>query len=223
MSVPFVVVLDEALVHGDVEVFTGEAYVTALSCLGAIGVAEDPLVGLPVAVAVTGGGHVGCGLGTQAVGAGGQRNHHLEAAVVDHARRVVERRGIDLDERAGGCAEGLDLSGVELAVDDLLTLGQQQDKVAGTQVELAGAVILQAVEACVVAVAPAELEGAAAEHEKAQFVGILDALELRRTRDILTALGDGRGRERLEYGRRELGRNVIPNVAIGFELGSLTE
>ena len=95
----------------------------------------------------------------------------------------------------------------------------EQDKVAGAQVKLAGAVILQAVEACVVAVAPAELEGAAAKHEKAQFVGILDALELRRTCYVLAALGNGRGRERLEHGRRELGRNVIPNVAIGFELG----
>ena len=47
------------LVHGDVEVLAGEAYVAALSCLGAIGVAEDPLVGLPVAVAVAGRGLVG--------------------------------------------------------------------------------------------------------------------------------------------------------------------
>ena len=116
------------LVHGDVEVFAGEAYVAAFGCLGAIGVAEDPLIGLPVAAAVTGGKHIGSGLGTGAVGAGGQRNHHLEAAVVDHAGCVVERRGVDLDECAGRRAECLDLSGVELAVDDLLALGQQQDR-----------------------------------------------------------------------------------------------
>ena len=95
----------------------------------------------------------------------------------------------------------------------------EQDKVAGAQVKLAGAVILQAVELRVVAVAPAELEGAAAKHEKAQFIGTLDALELRRACYVLATLGNGRGRERLEHGRRELGRNVIPNVAIGFELG----
>ena len=69
------------------------------------------------------------------------------------------------------------------------------------------------------AVAPAELEGTATKHEKAKLVGILDALELRRACYVLAALGNGRGRERLEHGRRELGRNVIPNVAIGFELG----
>ena len=76
----------------------------------------------------------------------------------------------------------------------------EQDKVAGAQVKLAGAVILQAVEACVVAVAPAQLEGAAAVHEKAQLIGILDALELRRACYVLAALGDGRGRKRLEHG-----------------------
>lgn len=79
--------------------------------------------------------------------------------------------------------------------------------------------ILQAVELRVVAIAPPQLEGSAAKHEKAQFIGILDALELRRTCYVLAALGNGRGRKRLEYGRHELGRNVIPNVAIGFELG----
>ena len=181
--------------------------------------AEDPLVGLPVAVAVTGGRHVGCSLGARAIGARRQRHHHLEAAVVDHARRVVERGVEDLDDLARRHAERLDLSGVELAVLDLPAMRHEQDKVAGAQVKLAGAVILQAVELRVVAVAPAELERAAAKHEKAQFVGILDALELRRACYVLAALGDGRGRERLEYGRRELGRNVIPNVAIGFELG----
>ena len=35
----------------------------------------------------------------------------------------------------------------------------------------------------------------------------------------LAALGDGRGGKCLEHGRRKLGRNVIPNVAIGLELG----
>ena len=69
------------------------------------------------------------------------------------------------------------------------------------------------------AVAPAQLERTATKHEKAKLVGILDVLELRRACYVLAALGDGRGRERLEHRRRELERNVIPNVAIGFELG----
>ena len=67
----------------------------------------------------------------------------------------------------------------------------EQDKVAGAQVKLAGAVILQAVEARVVAVAPAELEGAAAKHEKAECIGILDALELRRAATYLLPSGMG--------------------------------
>ena len=95
----------------------------------------------------------------------------------------------------------------------------EQDKVARTQVELAGTVILQAVESCIVAVAPAELEGTAAKHEKAQFIGILDALELRRACYVLAALGDGRSRERLDKWSGQARRNVVPNVAIGLELG----
>ena len=95
----------------------------------------------------------------------------------------------------------------------------KQDKVAGAQVELARAVVLQAVETRVVAVAPAQLEGTTAKHEKAQLIGIHDTLELGRGGHILAAIGDGRGGKRLEHGRRKLGRNVIPNVAIGLELG----
>lgn len=186
------------LVAGDVEVLADEAHVAAFGCLGAIGVAEDPLVGFPVAVAITGGGHTGCSLGARAVGAGGQRNHHLEATVVDHAGRVVECRSIDLDERAGRRAEGLDARSVKLAVDDLLALGQQQDKVAGTQIELAGAVILQAVELRVVAVAPTQLEGTATVHEQAERVGAFDLLELGRRGHVLAALGNGRGGKRLD-------------------------
>lgn len=144
------------LVAGDVEVLADEAHVAALGSLGAIGVAENPLVGLPVAVAVAGGGHVGCGLGARAIGARRQRHHHLEAAVVDHAGRVVERGVEDFDDLARRYAERLDARGVELAVLDLPAMRHEQDKVAGAQVKLAGAVILQAVEACVVPVAPAE-------------------------------------------------------------------
>lgn len=77
-----------------------------------------------------------------------------------------------------GRAEGLYLRGIELAVDDLLALGQQQDKVARAQIKLAGAVILQAVKLRVVAVAPAQLEGTAAVHEQTERVGTFDLLEL---------------------------------------------
>ncbi len=130
-----------------------------LGSLGAVSMAENPLVGLPVAVAVTGGRHVGCGLGARAVGAGGKRHHHLEATVVDHARRVVERGVENLDNLARRHAERLDARGIELAVLDLPAMRHEQDKVARAQVELTRAVILQAVETRVVAVAPAELEG----------------------------------------------------------------
>ena len=148
------------LVAGDVEVLADEAHVAALGSLGAVGVAENPLVGLPVAVAVADRGHVGCGLGARAIGARRQRHHHLEAAVVDHAGRVVERGVEDFDDRTRRHAERLDARGVELAVLDLPAMCHEQDKVAGSQVKLAGAVILQAVELRVVAVAPAELEAA---------------------------------------------------------------
>ena len=181
--------------------------------------AENPLVGLPVAVAVAGSRHIGRSLGARAVGARRQRHHHLEAAVVDHAGRVVERGVEDFDDRTRRHAKRLNARGVELAVLDLPAMRHEQDKVASAQVEFARAVIFQAVESCIVAVAPAELEGTATKHEKAKLVGILDVLELRRTCNVLAALGNGRGRERLEHGRRKLGRNVIPNVAIGFELG----
>ena len=131
----------------------------------------------------------------------------------------MERGFENLDNLARRHAERLDARGVELAVLDLPAMRHKQDKVASAQVEFAGAMILQAVKSCIVAVAPAQLEGTTAKHEKAQFIGILDALELRRTCYVLAALGNGRGRKRLEHGRRELGRNVIPNVAIGLELG----
>ena len=61
------VVWGDALVHGDVEVLADEAYVAALGSLGAVSMAENPLVGLPVAVAVAGRGHVGRSLGARAV------------------------------------------------------------------------------------------------------------------------------------------------------------
>lgn len=92
--------------------------------------AENPLVGLPVAVAVAGRGHVGRSLGARAVGAGGQRHHHLEATVVDHARRVVERGVEDFDDRTRRHAKRLDARGVELAVLDLPAMRHEQDKVA---------------------------------------------------------------------------------------------
>ena len=107
------------LVAGDVEVFADETYVAAFGCLGAVSMAENPLVGLPVAVAVAGSRHIGRSLGTRTVGTGGQRHHHLEATVVDHARRVVERGVENLDDLACRHAERLDARGIELAALDL--------------------------------------------------------------------------------------------------------
>lgn len=121
------------LVTGDVEVLADEAHVAALGSLGTICVAENPLVGLPVAVAVTGGRHVGCGLGARAIGACRQRHHHLEAAVVDHAGRVVERGVEDFDDRTRRHAERLDARGVELAALNLPAMRHEQDKVAGAR------------------------------------------------------------------------------------------
>ena len=61
------------------------------------------------------------------------------------AGRVVQGRGVYLDQRAGRGAEGFDLGGVKLAVLNVLHPGQQQDKILGAEVELAVAVIFQTV------------------------------------------------------------------------------
>ena len=131
----------------------------------------------------------------------------------------MKRGGVNLDERAGGRAKGLDLSGVELAVDNLLALGQQQNKVARTQIKLTGTVILQTVEARVVAVAPARLERTAAVHEQAERVDTLNLLELGCGGHVLGALGNGSSRKRLDKRGGQVGRHVVPHATIGFELG----
>ena len=72
----------------------------------------------------------------------------------------MQRRGVHLYQCPGRGTEGLDLGGVQLAVFvDVVHLCQQQDEVLGAQVEFGIPVIFQAVELCVVAVAPAQLDG----------------------------------------------------------------
>ena len=97
--------------------------------LGAVGVGQQPLVAGPqqgiIAAVVC---HVGLG-GVRALGQGHQ---HAEALLgVGVAGSVVQRGGVDLYQRARGHAERLDLGGVQLAVLNLVLLGQQQDEVLG--------------------------------------------------------------------------------------------
>ena len=66
--------------------------------------------------------------------------------------------GIDLHQDAGRDTEGLHLGGVQNAVCDLLLPGQQEDKVAGTDIDLAVPVVLQAVQPGVPAPAHAQLD-----------------------------------------------------------------
>ena len=71
--------------------------------------------------------------------------------------------GVNFHQGACRCVESLDLCGVQLAIGDVVHLGQQQDEILGAQVELTVAVVFQAVQFGVVAVAPAQLDRHAAK------------------------------------------------------------
>ena len=106
------------------------------------------------------------------IGAFGQGDQHAEALGCVHmAGRVVQRRGVDFHQCACRDAERLDLGGVQLAARDFLLPGKQQHKIFGTQIELAVAVVFQAVQIGVVTVAPAQLAGHAAEKMLRHFDG----------------------------------------------------
>ena len=132
------------------------------------------------------------------------------------AGRVVQCRGVDLDQRAGRGAEGFDLGGVKLAVLNILHPGQQQDEILGAEVEFAVAVIFQTVERVVVAVAPAQLAGHAAEQMLRHLHGggqLLQALVLW---DIIRCGGQRGGSQRgqnLGLGGLQTGHNT----AVGLE------
>ena len=88
-----------------------------------------------------------------------QDDGDAEAGLLRLARRVVERRAVDLDRRARRDAEGFDLRGVKPAVLDLVFLCQQQHEIRLAGVDLAVAMIFEAVQLCVVAPAHPDLDG----------------------------------------------------------------
>ena len=180
--------------------------------------AEHPLVALPVAVGVAARGRAPGRGGLGGVGVARKADHHLEPALVDHDRGVVHGVGIDLDKCAGRSAERLDERGVELAVLDLVALGEEQDEVARAEVELARAMVLKAVELGVVSAAGADLGRGAAEHELHERIGPGDRLHLRSARNVGAAGRDLGLGELGNHGVEQLGGNVVPNLAVGLEL-----
>ena len=102
----------------------------------------------------------------------------------------------------------------QLAIDDLLLLGDQQDEVLGAQVELGIAVELQAVELGVHAVAEAELEGHAAVEGGADLLGVgglVQGLDAGLVDHGVGAGGLGQG------GQDALHRVALDHTAIGTE------
>ena len=104
------------------------------------------------------------------IGALRQCNQHAEALGRIHmAGCVMQGGGVNFHQGACRCAESLDLCGVQLAIGDVVHLGQQQDEILGAQVELTVAVVFQAVQFGVVAVAPAQLDRHAAKQMLGNF------------------------------------------------------
>ena len=126
----------------------------------------------------------------------------------------MQRGGIALHQHPGGHAEGLHAGGVQHAVHDLALLGNQQDKVLRAQVELAVAVELQAVQAGVAAIAPAQLEGHAAKERLAHLVCTLRLVEQLLPGHIHHAVGQGRFLQGSEEGRYIV---ALHHAAIGRE------
>ena len=146
-----------------------------------------------------------------------QDDRHAEAGLLRLARRVVERRAVDLDRRARRDVEGFDLRGVKPAVLDLVFLCQQQHEIRLAGVDLAVAMIFEAVQLCVISPAHPDLDGHAAVGSILH--GIKDAAFLQ--------CGNRRliGRAALRHGdslhRRDQRSRVKAgqNLAVGLECG----
>ena len=149
------------------------------------------------------------------VGVGRQGNQHAEAlGSVRMAGSIVQRGGIALHHHAGGNLESLDLGGIQLAVDDLVLLGQQQNEVLSAQIELAVTVELQAVQLGIAAVAEAQLEGHAAKERGADFFGILGLVQGLDAGLVDHRVGAGGLSQRLQD---TLHRVTLDHAAIGTE------
>ena len=85
--------------------------------------------------------------------------------------------GVNFHQSTRGNPESLHLAGVQLAIRNLILLGQQKDEVPDAQIELAVPVVFQAVQLGVVAVAPAHLEGHTAKERSPQRGGFRQVLQ----------------------------------------------
>ena len=79
--------------------------------------------------------------------------------------------GVNFHQSTRGNTESLHLAGVQLAVRNLILLGQQKDEINVAQVELAVPMVFQAVQFGVVTVAPAHLEGHSTKERSPQYGG----------------------------------------------------
>ena len=83
--------------------------------------------------------------------------------MANRRRRIVEGRGIQFDRCALGHEERFDAAGIQHTAHDLGLTGHQQDHVTHSDIQLAGAMILQTAEAGVGAVAVPDLDGHTSE------------------------------------------------------------
>ena len=126
--------------------------------------------------------------------------------------------GVNFHQGACRCAESLDLCGVQLAIGDVVHLGQQQDEILGAQVELTVAMVFQAVQFGVVAVAPAQLDRHAAKQMLGNFHHCGQLLQNRLLGHIVGSFRQRGGCQRLQdlcLGSFQTGYHT----AIGLEFG----
>ena len=95
-----------------------------------------------------------------AVGPPGQRHHHPKALLpVAVAGCIVQGGGVDLHQHPRRHVERLYLRGIQHTAFTLVAPCQQQDEFLRPQIELAVPVVFQAVQFCIIAIAPSQLDG----------------------------------------------------------------
>ena len=124
------------------------------------------------------------------VGSLGKNDHDAEAVWVHFlslnavARRVVERRLVNLHDGSSGNVESLDAVCAELSVLDGLKRSQKQNDVGRRNVDFASAVPFKAVELCVKAVAVADLNRHSAVSVCTKLLGHSKRLKARVARSV---------------------------------------
>ena len=100
-----------------------------------------------------------------------------------------------------------------------MLLRKEQDEVVRTEVELAGAVVLQGVETRVMAAAPTQLSGTTAEEKPLERRRDLELFECGGAGLVLRAVLRARRvlGERVDHGLGERGGNICPHATIVAE------